>query len=137
VERLIVDTGVLVALERRRLDVDALPDDADIAIAAITASELLVGVQLADEPRRRARAATVDAILDTFEILAFDLDIARQHAELLAYARRSGRPRGAHDLQIAATASATGRLIVTTDRRAFEELPGVRYRLAGGSDRAR
>jgi tRNA(fMet)-specific endonuclease VapC len=132
VERLIVDTGVLVALERRGLDVDALPDDADIAIAAITASELLVGVQLADESRRRARATTVDAILSTFEILAFDPDIARRHAELLAHARRSGRPRGAHDLQIAATANATGRLIVTTDPRAFDELPGVRYRLAGG-----
>lgn len=128
-ERLIVDTGVLVALERGRVSPDALPDDADIAIAAITASELLVGVQLADEQRRSMRAATVDAILGAFEILAFDLDIAREHAALLAHARRTGRPRGAHDLQIAATASATGRLVVTTDQRAFDDLPGVRYRL--------
>lgn len=133
-ERLIVDTGVLVALERGRLNAEALPDDADIAIAAITASELLVGVQLADDRRRATRAATVDAILSTFEILAFDPDIARQHAALLAHARRSGRPRGAHDLQIAATASATGRLVVTTDARAFDDLPGVRYRLGTAPD---
>lgn len=51
---------------------------------------------------------------------------------LLAHARRTGRPRGAHDLQIAATAAATGRLVLTTDRRAFDGLPGVRHRLALG-----
>lgn len=137
-ERLIVDTGVLVALERGRVSTAALADDADIAIAAITASELLVGVELADDRRRAARAATVEAILTTFEILPFDLDIAKHHAALLAHARRSGRPRGAHDLQIAATASATGRLVLTTDRRAFDDLPGVRHRVAeptGGRER--
>jgi tRNA(fMet)-specific endonuclease VapC len=131
---LIVDTGVLVALERGRVSTDALPDDADVAIAAITASELLVGVELADECRRRTRATTVDAILDAFEILAFDLKIARHHAALLAHTRRTGRPRGAHDLQIAATAAATGRTILTTDRRAFDGLPGIRHRLTESAD---
>ena len=92
-ERLIVDTGVLVAIERgRQIDATLLPDDADIAIAAITASELLVGVELADAQRRPARAATVDAILATFDVIAFDIDIARHHAALLAHARRAGPP---------------------------------------------
>jgi tRNA(fMet)-specific endonuclease VapC len=39
--------------------------------------------------------------------------------------RRAGRPRGAHDLIIAATAAAAGRTVVTADRRAFDGLPGV------------
>jgi predicted nucleic acid-binding protein len=130
VERLILDTGVLVRLERQAtLAAGVVPDDADIAIAAITASELLVGVELADGTRREARAATVRAILETFDVLPFDLDVARHHAALLVHARRTGRPRGAHDLQIAATARATGRLLVTTDRSAFDDLPGVSYRL--------
>ena len=111
-ERLIVDTGVLVAIERgRHIDATLLPDDADIAIAAITASELLAGVELADDARCETRAATVRAILETFDILPFHLDVARHHAALLAHARRAGRPRRAHDLQIAATARATGRLL--------------------------
>lgn len=38
--------------------------------------------------------------------------------------------RGAHDLQIAATARCTGRLLLTTDHDAFDDLPGVSYRLA-------
>ena len=130
-DRLILDTGVLVALERgRQIPVDVLPDDSDIVIAAITASELLVGVELADSPRRAARQATVDAVLDAFDVLPFDLETARHHAVLLAHARRSGRPRGAHDLQIAATARATGRTLLTTDRGAFDDLPDVHHRMA-------
>jgi tRNA(fMet)-specific endonuclease VapC len=125
VERLIVDTGVLVAIERGgQIDTSLLPDDADIAIAAITASELLVGVELADAQRRQAREATVDAILATF-----DVEIAHHHAALLAHARRTGRPRGAHDLQIAATARATRRVLITTDAHAFDDLPAVDHRV--------
>jgi tRNA(fMet)-specific endonuclease VapC len=130
VERLILDTGVLVRRERQApLAADVVPEDADIAIAAITASELLVGVELADQARRDARAATVRAIFDAFDIVPFDLDVARHHAALLAHACRAGRPRGAHDLLIAATARATNRVLVTTDRAAFDDLPGVAFRV--------
>jgi len=54
------------------------------------------------------------------------LDVARAHATLLAYARRSGRPRGAHDLIIAATALSRARTVVTADPEGFDGLPGVR-----------
>lgn len=129
-ERLIVDTGVLVALERgQALAARALPDDADLAVAAVTAAELLVGVELADETRRDARERSVDALLAAVPVLPYDLAVAREHARLLAHARRTGRPRGAHDLQIAATAVATGRTVLTTDAQAFSELPGVPARV--------
>ncbi len=55
----------------------------------------------------------------------YDLDVARAHATLLAYARRSGRPRGAHDLIIAATAVSRARTVVTADPEGFDGLPGV------------
>ncbi|HEY6890213.1 MAG TPA: hypothetical protein VI300_20585 [Solirubrobacter sp.] len=61
---------MLIAIERgHQIDTSLPPDDADIAIAAITASELLVGVELADASRLPARASTVDAILATFDVL--------------------------------------------------------------------
>jgi tRNA(fMet)-specific endonuclease VapC len=130
VERLIVDTAVLIALERgQQITPGFLPDDADIVIAAITASELLVGVELADQRRRPARQAMVNSILATFDVIAFDVDIARHHASLLAHARRAGRPRGAHDLLIAATARATNRVLITTDARAFDDLAAVAHRV--------
>jgi predicted nucleic acid-binding protein len=55
----------------------------------------------------------------------YDDDVAEVHADLLAHVRRSGLPRGAHDLIIAAS----GRAVVTADRLAFERLPGVQVHL--------
>lgn len=131
-ERLIVDTGVLVALERGRSAIAvALPDDADLALAAVTAAELLVGVELADGDRRAQRMSSVEALLTGIPLVPYDLTVAREHARLLAHTRRTGRPRGAHDLQIAATAAATGRTVLTTDAHAFEDLPAVDARVVG------
>lgn len=103
-------------------------DDDDVAIAAITVAELLVGVELAEGKRRAARQKLVDAIIDTLPIEDYDLNVARRHSELLAHVRRAGRPRGAHDLVIAATALARRRIVVTADARGFDGLPGVTYR---------
>jgi tRNA(fMet)-specific endonuclease VapC len=128
VERLILDTSALVALERGHADpAEVLPDDADVAISALTASELLVGVELAGDEHRDRRRELVAGALERLEVISFDLAVARHHAVLLAHARRQGRPRGAHNLQIAATARATDRTLVTTDASAFEDLPGVKH----------
>lgn len=124
--RLILDTTVLVTAERgsTRLD-ELLEDDDDVAIAAITAAELLVGVELADGTRRQAREAFVGDVLATIPVEEYDLEVARAHGRLLAHVRRTGRPRGAHDLIIAATAAATGRTVVTSDNGGFDQLPDV------------
>jgi tRNA(fMet)-specific endonuclease VapC len=129
VARLILDTAVLIDAERRGRDLNRLiADEDDVAIAAVTAAELLVGVELADRERRPARAAFVRSVLDTVPVEDYDVHVARVHATLLAYVRRTGRPRGAHDLIIAATAAARDRLVVSTDRTAFVDLPGVSVR---------
>jgi len=124
--RLILDTTALVRAERggTRLE-QLLDDDDDVAIAAITAAELLVGVELATAAHRRAREAFVGDVLATIPIEEYDLEVARAHARLLAHVRRTGRPRGAHDLIIAATAAATGRTVVTSDASGFDQLPDV------------
>ena len=102
-------------------------DGDDVVIASITAAELLVGVHLADDARRPVRAAFVDEVLATIPTVDYDLDVARAHAELLAHARRTGSPRGAHDLIIAATAKTTTRIVVSADVGAFVDLPGVAH----------
>jgi tRNA(fMet)-specific endonuclease VapC len=132
VERLIIDTGVLVALERGGIPVaDTISDDADLALAAVTAAELLVGVELANDERRPRRSASVESVLAAIPVIPYDVRVAREHARLLAHTRRTGRPRGAHDLQIAATAAASRRLILTTDSQAFDRLPGIEVRVVG------
>lgn len=131
--RLILDTTVLVAAERATAALDDVIDDSDdVAIAAITAAELLVGVELAARDQRSARERFVAAILDAVPIEDYDLEVARAHTALLAAVRRAGRPRGAHDLIIAATASARDRAVVTADAAGFADLPGVSVRVPGG-----
>lgn len=128
--RLLLDTAFLIDAERGDADLDELiADEDDIAIAAITVAELRVGVLLADGHRRAGRAAFLEVVQSALPAVDYNLAVADAHAELLAHVRRSGTPRGAHDLIIAATARATGRDVLTADRSAFESLPGVELRL--------
>ena len=109
---------------------EVIADDDDVALAAVTAAELLVGVELADRRQHRRREQFVNDLLTTIPVEDYDLGVARAHARLLAHARRSGRPRGAHDLIIAATAIASDRTVVTADRDGFDGLPDVIVRSA-------
>ncbi|GAA1911117.1 hypothetical protein GCM10009716_21290 [Streptomyces sodiiphilus] len=126
-ERLILDTGILIDAERGKLDLTHLNRNADLVIAAVTAAELLTGVERADTPQRRQRRQEfADLVFAVIPVEDYTLDIARAHARLLAHVRTQGKPRGAHDLIIAATAAATARAVLTTDGKAgFGGLPGV------------
>lgn len=129
--RLILDTGVLVAGARGRLDVAALADEDDVALPAVAVAEYLAGVLGDDSPARRAaQNAFLDDVLAVTPVVDYTAEVAREHAALLAHLRRAGTPRGAHDLLIAATARATARLLVTTDAKAgFDQLPEVTARV--------
>jgi tRNA(fMet)-specific endonuclease VapC len=121
--RVILDTGVLIAIERGKLDVQATLGADDAVIAAVTAMELLVGVERADQ----ARAVHVEALLGSLPIENYDLRVARIHAKLAVEAMAAGKARSAHDMMIAATAAATNRVLLTTDASAeFDTLTGVR-----------
>jgi tRNA(fMet)-specific endonuclease VapC len=124
-----LDTSVLVAVERRRARLDELIDDEDdVSMSAVTAAELWVGVELADARRRPRRTTFEEQVLSTIPVEDYDLETAQVHARLLADARRAGRPRGAHDLLIAATAIARRRELVTDDRQGFQGIEGLTIR---------
>ncbi len=124
--RLLLDTTFLIDAERATIDLDEIiNDDDDVAIAAITVAEMRVGVELAKGRIRTSREALLNEVLMEIPVLDYTIDVAQSHAELLVEVRRQGRPRGAHDLIIAATASSTLRIVVSADRSAFEDLPGV------------
>ena len=127
-DRLILDTGVLVATVRGRATV---PDDADIAIPAVAIAEYLAGVHLdPDAGRQAAQKAFLNEVLAVIPVCDYDRNVAEHHADLLADTARAGRRRGPHDLIIAATARATARTILTTDVQArFDELPDVDARV--------
>ncbi|MDA8045923.1 MAG: PIN domain-containing protein [Actinomycetota bacterium] len=124
-----LDTTFLVDADRSGSSLeDLIADDDEVAVAAITIAELLVGVHLADPGRRSAHQEFVDDITEVIPIVDYDATVAASHAELLVAVRRQGRPRGAHDLIIAATAKATQREVVSADRSAYDDLPGIAVR---------
>ena len=125
----LIDSSVFVAIERRGLPLGALAAamaDGPIALASITASELLAVVHRADSPIRRLRRETfVETILDLIPVLPFDLRVARVHAKVWTELTRTGQPIGAHDLLIAATALAHGYEVLTHNLREFGRVSGL------------
>ncbi len=122
---ILIDTSVLVDLERVEA-LAAAPEEERAFISAMTASELLHGVERAqDEARRVRRLAFVERVLDTVPVLAFDLDVARVHARIWSGLLRRGGMIGAHDLVIAATALAHDLSLMTRNRREFERVEGL------------
>ena len=126
---LLIDTSVLVALERGHLSWEALiqrAGDDEVAVAAITASELLHGVHRADSALRRGRRERfVEAILTRVPVLPFDLEVARVHARLWADLAAKGVGVGAHDLLISATVLAGGHRLLSRNERHFRRVDGL------------
>ena len=125
----LIDTSVFIALERGQLDPASLHgerDEEEVAMAAITASELLHGVHRLKAAVSRARAARfVEDLLALVPVIPFDLDVARVHARLDAELSAAGKAVGDADLQIAATAVSLDYRIATRDLRSFPRIKGL------------
>jgi tRNA(fMet)-specific endonuclease VapC len=126
----LIDTSVFVAWERGELgreDVIRLAGDEELALSAITASELLHGIHRAGSAQRRGRRKQfVDAVLSALPVLPVDLDVARLHAEVWADLRARGEVIGAHDLLIAATALTHSLALATRNQREFGRVERLR-----------
>ena len=127
---MILDTSILIGAERGTIRFEAFLEklgDEPVAMAAITASELLHGCHRATDAGTRARrSAFVDALFDIIPVLPFGLPEARRHAALWADLIREGAMIGPHDLLIAATSLAHGQPLATLNRREFARVPGLR-----------
>ena len=125
---IMVDTCVFIHSERQQhIKLNQLLPEENVFISAITASELLMGIHLADsKARRMKRTAFVEAILASVPILDFSLEVARLHAELYAELTSKGKLIGAHDLIIAATALSHGYSLLTSNEKEFKRIPGLK-----------
>jgi tRNA(fMet)-specific endonuclease VapC len=135
----LVDTSVLIDVERRPRQSGAafgpllvttlqavVSVDEEIAISAVTASDLLHGIHRATSPHRSRREAFVEAILEALPTIPFDLRAARAHARIWADLAATGSDIGAHDRLIAATALSLGWTVTTSNARHFAAITGLR-----------
>ncbi|MGO9056882.1 MAG: PIN domain-containing protein [Candidatus Binataceae bacterium] len=126
----LIDSSVLIAAEPGHLDFDELLAqyaEEDVAISAVTASELMHGVHRARTAAQRHRCqAFVEGLLAQLPVIAFDLTVARVHASLWADLAKRGIALGERDLMIGATAIAKDYAVGTRDQRTLPKIPGLR-----------
>lgn len=108
------------------LDWMAEQDDAALHIATLTVAEIRRGILEMPAGRRRDGLAAWFAgsegpqSLFAGRVLGFDTAAALIWSRLMAEGKTRGRPRGALDMIIAATAEANGCIVVTDNERDFE-----------------
>ena len=119
----LIDASVLIDVERGRLTLAELttknPEE-EVALAAVTVSELLHGMHGVKGAQAARVEAFVEGLLDLPPILPFDLAEARTHARLSAELGSRGISIGAHDLLIAATAIAKELTLATHNTKDFD-----------------
>jgi tRNA(fMet)-specific endonuclease VapC len=126
----LIDTSLFIAIERQGESLESLLErlgGEPVALAAITASELLHGVHRAESALRRGRRERfVESVLRAVPVLPFTLEIARLHSRLWADLQRRGDLIGAHDLIIAATAISHEMAVLTGNRRHFGRIESLK-----------
>ncbi len=129
---ILIDSSSLIAAERGELDLEEMLRkelDEEVAIAAISASELLHGIHRLKGGMKQARAERfVERLLEAVPMVPFDLEAARIHARLGAELAAKGTAVGGHDLIIAATAVAIDFVVATRDVRSFPRIAGLDLR---------
>jgi len=96
----------------------------DIAVSAITESELRFGADKSSDPRKNH--AILERFFLTLPVLAFDSGCAREYGRIRSSLEKKGMPIGSLDMLIAAHALRAGLTIVTNNAREFKRVPGLR-----------
>ena len=125
---LVIDTDVWVLAEKAgsQLNLARWAAYGGAYMSAVTASELLVGVERANTAERRAqRGAFVENLLASIPVLEFSMPVARTHARMLA-ALPKNVTAGAHDALIAATAVHHGFALLTRNVADFRPFAGLK-----------
>jgi predicted nucleic acid-binding protein len=126
---IILDTNVLSELIRSTPDPKVMKwfgglRRAEAKTTSVSLAEMLFGAKSLPEGKRRD--ALTGLILELFEtqfgddMLAFDATAARTYGEIVASRRRTGRPMGIMDAEIASIALSVGAPLATRDVEDFE-----------------
>ena len=125
---LVIDSDVWILAERSggKLDLARWSEYGGAYMSAITASELLVGVERASTAQRKAqRGAFVENLLSIIPVLEFSMPVVRTHARMVAALSKNVKA-GEHDAIIAATAIHHGYAVLTCNVVDFKIFAGLK-----------
>lgn len=94
-----------------------------ICVSIITAAELRYGCAKKGSAKLLAH---VEAILESVQVLAFDMPADTEYGSIRAKLEAAGKPIGPNDLLIAAHAHAAGAILVTDNSGEFARVCGLR-----------
>ncbi len=94
-----------------------------LAISSVTLYELKVGILKSNNPSKRI--SQLERLLRFITVIPFDDGCAHQTAKIRAELEKSGTPIGPYDLQIAGTAIAYQRILVTHNTKEFARISGI------------
>ena len=126
--RVVLDTSILIALEKQDLSLKELFNkDLNVYLPEVAVGEYLVGTELSTNPKfKERRLAFLRTIEDFSELVVFNREHAQNFAKLVAQAKLLGRPRGSLDLAIAASAVTLDAVLYTRDSKGkFDQLIGL------------
>jgi tRNA(fMet)-specific endonuclease VapC len=95
-----------------------------VGLSSITAAELEYGVHKSTTPQKNAIALM--KFLLPFEVIPFSEEAAPSYGKIRADLEVRGKPIGANDMLIAATALAGGFTLVTNNENEFNRIPGLK-----------
>src|SRR5205085_4276975 len=95
----------------------------EVAISALTAAELMYGVEKSERPEQN-RAALQEFLL-AFSIAPFAREAAEEYGRIRNHLKQAGTPIGPVDTFIAAHALSLGVPLVTNKIREFSRIPGL------------
>ena len=124
---LVIDTDVWVLAEKSggKLNLARWAHHGNAYMSAVTASELLVGVERANSAQRKAqRGAFVESIPASIPIPDFSAPVARTHARMLARLPKN-KTATVQDALIAATALHHGHALLTRNLADFKIFAGL------------
>jgi tRNA(fMet)-specific endonuclease VapC len=122
-----LDTNLCIRVLRERpaaLSARFNRETGAMALSAVVMTELLHGAEKSARPAHNRRE--VESFAARLEVLAFDHEAADHAAQIRAALERRGQAIGAYDVLIAGHARSRGLIVVTSNRREFERVEGLR-----------
>ena len=126
--RYILDTDICIYIIKKKpeqvLKKLAKLASTDIAISAVTLSELIYGAEKSQHKEKNLEALT--GFLVPIDILAWDENAAKSTGEIRAILEKSGKVIGPYDLQISGQALSLNLTLVTNNEKEFSRVKGLK-----------